>query len=232
MSASKEWFYEFTVKSLTHSIVPVILETMRLLPDSIVLGTAILSMVSLCKSYAVMLLAMIELMLVQRVLSNIIGSVKSLGAGKNIYDGVCQPGFMFPNAMRLSMLDSIGVASSFPSPVMFFLTGIISYMIGSVQQFKREIQSFGGDLSARTTVAMVLSSFLVFTVFAFRLTYGCETYGTLFISLLLGILAGMGIMFQNTLLFGRDGVNILNLPMILTAVEGGKPMYVCAPSSI
>ena len=87
MSASKEWFYEFTVKSLTHSILPVTLETLRLLPDSIVLGTAILSMVSLCKSYAVMLLAMIELMLVQRVLSNIIGSVKSLGAGKNTRTG-------------------------------------------------------------------------------------------------------------------------------------------------
>ena len=105
-------------------------------------------------------------------------------------------------------------------------------MIGSVKEFGREIKSLGGDLQTRTVVGIVLSSFLAFIVFGFRLTYGCETFGTLFISLLFGAIAGILIMLQNKALFGREGLNILNLPMILTANESGKPMYVCAPSGM
>ena len=228
----KPWFHQMISYPILQVLLPVILETLRILPDSIVLGTAILTALSFCKSYAIFLLAMIELMIGQRVLSTIVGSIRSLGAGKDVLEGVCHSGFLFPNAMRLSLLDTIGVPSSFPSPVMFFLSGVISYMIFAVMEFKREIQSFGGELSTRTNVATVLSSFLLFIIFAFRYVYGCETYGTLFISLLLGIIAGVAILYQNMTLFGRDSINILNLPMILTAAESGTPMYVCAPSGI
>ena len=65
---------------------------------------------------------------------------------------------------------------------------------------------------------------------AFRYSYGCETFGTLLLSLIFGLVAGILLIYQNKALFGRAGLNILNLPMILTAQESGKPMYVCAPS--
>jgi len=66
----------------------------------------------------------------------------------------------------------------------------------------------------------------------FRYSYGCESFGTLLLSVILGFILGSLLVYQNTALFGRDGVNILNLPMILSATESGKPMYVCGPSDI
>lgn len=231
-AAAKPVIYERMKSAIETGVMPVVIETLRLLPDSVVLGTSLLAMLSLCKSYGVLVLTMVELMFGQRIIASMIGSIRPLGAGPDALHETCQPGFAFPNSMRISLLETIGVPSSFPSPVIFFLTGVLAYMISSVKEFGREIKSLGGDLQTRTVVGVVLSSFLAFIVFGFRLTYGCETFGTLFISLLFGAIAGILIMLQNKALFGREGLNILNLPMILTANESGKPMYVCAPSGM
>ena len=220
---------EDTVKS---EFIPVVLESFRLLPDGVVLGTSILAMLSLCKSYGILVLTMVELMCIQRLIASVIGSIKPLGAGPDALHEACRPGLSFPNDMRISLLEKIGVPSFFPSPVLFFLTGVLSYMIGSIQQFGRELKSLGGDLKVRTTVGIVLSSFLGFLVFAFRYRYGCESFGPLFVSMLLGIVVGIVLVYQNKALFGRDSLNLLNIPMILTANESGKPMYVCAPSGM
>ena len=210
--------------------LPIILESLRILPDSIVLGTSILSIISLSQSYGVLVMTMVELMVIQRIFANIFASVQSLGAGSAALDGICQPGFAFPNSMRISLLEHIGIPSSFPSPVMFFLTGVITYMASAVREFGNELTALGGDLNIRSIVSLVLSSFLLLAIFAFRITYNCETFGPLFLSVIFGAFAGVVMMYQNKILFGRIGINILNLPMILTPSEGGNSsMYVCGP---
>jgi hypothetical protein len=182
----------------------------------------------MCKSYGVLVLTMIELMLGQRILSNIIAGISPIGSAPDSLHEVCQPGFNFPNLMRISLIETIGIPSMFPSPVMFFLSAVISYMISAMNEFKREIKSLGGDISARTSVGVFFGTLLLFAMLAFRFSYGCESFGTLLVSLIIGGIAGMALVEQNKLLFGRSGVNILNLPMIQTAEERGKPMYVCA----
>lgn len=213
-------------------IPKVVVETLRLLPDSIVLGTSILALLSLSQSYGVLVMTMIELMLIQRVGANIFASVTPLGAGPSALEGICQPGFVFPNMMRISLVEQIGIPSSFPSPVMFFITGVISYMFSSVREFGNEIKVLGGDLKIRSIIAAVLSFLLILAIFSFRITYGCETFGPLLLSVLLGLIMGFILMQQNVILFGRSGINILNLPMILTPSESGNSsMYVCGPSN-
>ena len=209
-------------------IVPPTIEFIRLLPDGIVLGVAILSILSFCKSYCFILFSMFELMFIQRAISSVIGSISPVGSGPNAANPICQNGLMFPNKMRISLIETIGTPSMFPSPTLFFTSGILTYMVGCVQEFKNEILTLGGDLGTRTTVAAVLSSMFLFVLFAFRYNYGCEAFGTLILSGLFGAIVGYLLIYQNKALFGRDSVNILNLPMIVSATEMGKPMYVCA----
>ena len=216
------------VSFINSYVIPVTIESLHLLPDSIVLGTAILAALSMCKSYGVLVLTMVELMLMQRVFSNIISGIAPVGAGSNALQQICQPGFSFPNMMRISIIEKIGIPSMFPSPVMFFLSAVISYMISAMNEFSREIKSLGGDLSARTRVAFGLGMLLLFAMLMFRYSYGCESFGTLFVSILIGGFAGFALVNQNKALFGRDGINVLNIPMIQTAEERGKPMYVCS----
>lgn len=230
-STNKATLYELIYGLISTTLVPVGSESLRLLPDSLVLGTAILSMLSMCKSYVVMLYTMVEVMFIQRILGNIIGGISPIGAGPDAMHGVCQPGFHFPNAMRISLLETIGIPSYLPSPVMFFLSSMISYMISSMNEFSREIKALGGDLATRTTVGVFMGFLLMLAMLAFRYSYGCESFGTLFVSLILGLLMGYALVKQNQALFGRDGINILNLPMIQTSEERGKPMFVCAPST-
>ena len=225
-------FFESIPQIFTSTFLPIGVEILRLLPDSFVLGTAILAALSMCKSYGVLLLTMFELMLGQRAFSMIVAGIAPIGAGPQIKQDLCQPGFSFANNMRFSILETIGTPSMFPSPTMFFLSGAISYMIFSMQQFGREIKSLSGDIEVRTQVALGLSVLFMFVTLMFRYSYGCETFGTLLLSTVLGFIAGVLIVYQNMALFGRDSINILNIPVIQTALEQGKPMYVCGPSDI
>jgi hypothetical protein len=111
---------------------------------------------------------------------------------------------------------------------MFFLSGFVAYMVGAMQQFAREIKSLGGEIETRTNTALILSFLFIMAMMMFRYNYGCEAFGTLILSGLFGSMVGYLLIYQNKALFGRDSVNILNLPMIVSATEMGKPMYVCA----
>jgi hypothetical protein len=231
MSTEKTLF-ERIPEIIMSTLVPIGVEIIRLLPDSFVLGTVILAGLSMCKSYSILLLTMFELMLGQRAFSMIVGAIAPVGAGSNVFQNICQPGFSFSNNTRISIIETIGVPSMFPSPTMFFLSGIMAYMIYSMQHFGREIKSLSGDIEVRTNVALVLSVIFMFFTLIFRYSYGCESFGSLLVSTVLGFIIGCLIVYQNIALFGRDGINILNIPIIQTSLEQGKPMYVCGPSDI
>lgn len=213
----------------TDVLLPVGAETFRLLPDSLVLGTAVLALVSLCQSYGVLLLTMVETMVIQRLAAGFIGGISPILGAAGSYQMVCQPGFVFGNSQRISLLETIGKESMFPSPVMFFMATVLSYMTAAVGEFSREIATLGSDVQGRTLTATVLSIALLIAVLAFRYSYQCEGFGTLFVSLLFGVILGYGLVQQNKALFGRSGVNILNIPMI-TSANQSAPMYVCASS--
>ena len=218
------------IKKQASMVLPFLIEMIRLLPDGVVLGTAILTVISFCKSYGILLLSMVELMLLQRVFASVVGSISPVGAGSQAQSAVCMPGFMYTNTMRISLLETIGVPSMFPSPTMFFLAGVLTYMNGCVREFERELKTLGTDMNVRSTIAIVLSVILIFILLCFRAISGCETIGTLLVSIVLGFMVGGMILYQNKSLFGREGINIMNLPMIVTALEKGRPMYVCANS--
>ena len=221
----KEW-----IDKLLTGAKPTTVEFLRLLPDGFVFGVAFMSLISMCKSYGVLLFSMFELMLIQRFFSTFIGSVAPTGAGPNASAAVCQNGFAFPNSLRISMIDTIGKPNSFPSSSTFFLTGVVAYIIGSIQEFKKEITTLGGDINMRTTIASALSAIFIFAMFIYRVVYGCDSFGNVILTMILGIVAGIALVHQNMALFGRDGVNMLNLPLILSSAELGKPVYVCAPA--
>jgi len=231
-AAEQKTMYDKINSFVMETIFPVCGESLRILPDSMVLGVAILAGLSMSKSMGVLLFTMFEFMIAQRVLSMIIGGISPVGAGENVLQGICQPGFIFPNKMRISLIETVGVPSMFPSPSMFFLSATLSYMLNAMQNFGREIKSLSGELKTRTNIAMVLSCLFVLAMMTFRYSYGCESFGTLLLSIILGFIMGALVVHQNITLFGRDGVNVLNIPMILSGIEKGKPMYVCAPSDI
>jgi hypothetical protein len=230
MSSDKQGVKEMMDDFFGAYIKPSSTEFIRLLPDGLVLGTGILYILSFCKSYGYLLLAMLELMILQRAFSNIIGKISPIRGGPNTGAPVCQTGFMSNNMMRISAIEAIGLQSYLPSPTMFFVSGVIAYMVGGVQEFKNEIVTLGGDISGRNTTVMIFSLLFLLMVFMFKIVYGCEEFGPLLLSLLLGGIMGYLVMYQNKSVFGRDSVNVLNLPMIVSGIERGKPMFVCGPS--
>ena len=211
-------------------VKPIVVEFLRLLPDGLVFGVALLSLLSFCTSYGVLLFSMVELMIIQRLFAGFMGSIAPTGGGQNASAAVCQNGFAFPNMLRITMIDSIGKPSAFPSSSMFFLVSVVTYIISSIQHFNKEITTLGGDVNMRTTIASSLSVLFILFMFIYRINYGCDSFGNILVTMILALFVGVGLVYQNVALFGRSGVNLLNLPLIVSAAEAGKPMYVCAPT--
>lgn len=226
----KKDMYTELVRISRALIIPPTTDFVRLLPDGLVLGVGFLAFISFCKSYGVLLASMLEIMLIQRLSSNAVAAVSPILGGPNFKEPVCQNGFMYKNLMRVSIVETLGCPSQFPSPTMFFLAAVLTYMVTSVQEFTKEITTLGGDMTTRKTITMVFSALFLLVVLIFRNVYGCEDFGPLLLSLIFGALVGFLIMQQNKALFGRGSVNIMNLPIITSAAEMGKPMFVCGPT--
>ncbi len=61
--------------------------------------------------------------------------------------------------------------------------------------------------------------------------FGCDSIGSLLISTLMAILAGLVISYQNNTLFGREAINILGLPYLDDRLETGDSVVVCGKPS-
>jgi hypothetical protein len=219
------------LKGISDILYRVGVDFIRLLPDGFIYGVAFLSIITFCKSYGVLLASMVELMLIQRLIGSVIGGISPISGGKDSRKTVCETGFMFKNLSRVSLVETLGRPSYFPSPSMFFIAGTLSYMVSSVQEFSKEITMLGGEMSTRKYFTGAMSLIFLILVLAFKLSYGCEEFGPLLMSLIFGLIIGYVIMEQNKRLFGRATVNILNLPMIQSMQNSGKPMYVCGATN-
>ena len=139
----------------------------------------------------------------------------------------CEAGF--PSSVSsyatLSLFSGLTHGLSFPSHSIAVISSLIGYLLSALFQFKPELKQL--NMESRVPISVTLS-FLVLTAFVlFRYIAGCEGLGTIMGTLIIGILMGTLLMYQNMSLFGKESVNVLGLPVLETKTISGKPLYVC-----
>ena len=152
--------------------------------------------------------------------------------GSNLSVG-CEAGFptSVSSYATLSLFRSLTQGLSFPSHSIAVISTLIGYLLSSLITYSKELKQLGGGWELRIPIAVTLS-FLTLTAFVlFRYIAGCEGFGTIVGTLILGLGIGTALMFQNLNLFGKESVNVLGIPTLESRTIGGKPLYVCAPKS-
>jgi surface polysaccharide O-acyltransferase-like enzyme len=130
----------------------------------------------------------------------------------------CESGYFINNkGIKACILNMFGKGGSVPSPSLFFISGLISYLYGTLLAFKDEITNSGEDYSGRMITATVLSIVLLLIVFMFNINKGCNTFIGAISSIILGIFIGIIYYIINSKIFGKENMNLPGLPVISEA---------------
>jgi RsiW-degrading membrane proteinase PrsW (M82 family) len=135
--------------------------------------------------------------------------------------------FTSPTLETIAYLGRDSIASAFPSFPLYFIATASSYIVGSLLSQKEELEALGPNYSSRFYLSVFISSLLLMVVSTYRLYYKCEGMGTVIGSFLLGIIVGGLILYQNSMLLGKDATNLTGIPLLRERTRDMKPLYVC-----
>ena len=220
---------------LTTSIVPVAKHLFQILPDATFVFISLFSILTQNFALGTLTISLIESLLAFTLFGKgvnyFIGEAMTSGNVERP-DG-CQAGF--PSSIHsystLSIFSNF-TTTPFPSYPIALLSTLIGYVLAALFQYSPEMTQLGSSWQLRIPIATTCS-FLVLTAFVlFRYIAGCENLGIITGTLIIGLLMGTLLAFQNRALFGKEAMNVLGLPTLHTkTVDGDKPLYVCEKSS-
>jgi hypothetical protein len=229
-----EFFSQETISKILNETVFVNFhEQVRLLPDSLIVGSAILAFCTQSFAMSIFFLTMLETAGIHALLQYFFGYLDPARTSptRDSQDAKCRSGFLSPTLESISLLGKISPGSAFPSSSIFFLSTAVSYILSGFIGSKEELEALGKDYSARFYIALFASIFFLFLITTYRLFYNCDTIGIAILSILFGLLLGAILYGQNLLLLGRDSTNLLGIPLFANRTADKKPIYVCPTQS-
>jgi hypothetical protein len=222
-------FVEYAKSLFLGSVLPVGLETSRLLPDSLLFGTGLLSLITYQTPMMFLFLSV--------VLSYFAANAISAGADTffpqdvppKSADEQCIGGLYSASASRISLLPGIaGVCSGFPASPILILSSFIFYCITSVLQQSDVLAQLGDDYTAKLPIVCVLGALLLIIFMIYLVSFDCYGFLTILFSIGAGGLFGGILSTIFSLVFGQESINLLGLPLFVRNDQSGQPLYICA----
>ncbi len=211
------------------SLMEIATETMRIFPDSIIVGSAVFALFLQSFPYFIFFMSMLEAKLAFSILSytfSYLNIAPGIALPKS-YTNTCRGGFTdTATPLGLSMFKP-NQQNEFPSEQIYMLSTASSYIFSSLNALGEELQLLGPQFSSRYYASVILLLFLIFVFAAFRISNACETFGTVMMTIPIGLLAGYALVQQNTRLISRNSVNMIGVPLLVNKSASGQPIYVC-----
>ena len=220
--------YFETLKSiLSDTLVPTTQEFVRAVPDSLFLGTGFFALITQNFPLGVLVLAIAELAMSQRILGSLVSVVQENPVKP--FSDKCSAGI--PSPYQLSLIGKLMSEVQFPSGPVFLLAGVISYTLSSTLNFSEELKELGKkepEWNARIPLSVTFSVLLLAFYVVWRYMNGCDDVFYLLGSTAIGAVVGFVIYIIHVYLFGRDAVNFLGIPLLADRAANGTPLYACA----
>lgn len=199
---------------LTEIVSPPFHEMIRSAPDSLFLGSILLSLFTQSFSLIVLSMAMAEFGIIHRLLANILDSVNN--NWKTQSSEICKMGI--PSPYQISAIGQLLKEYAFPNATLFFLAAVIVYICSGILSFKDELEQIDRQnktttlWTSRTYISLAFSAILMILFILYNVYYGCITVIPAFGSVAFGSFVGMCIFLLHFYLFGKQAVNFLGIP--------------------
>ncbi len=208
-----KFFSNFTYP-YTEIIKPLTTIILQMIPQSLIMGTGILALLTQHYALGFLFLAMIESSIVISMLSALQMAVsgKTSSVPSSAFNG------RTPSTYQLALLPSYIQGSSFPSGPTMFLASIITYLLISIQSFSDEMEELSknnSDWASRIPMSFGFGVTIMFLFMIWRIKQGYEGIGGSLGSVLFGGFLGFLIYMLHSMAGkSRENVNILGVPLL------------------
>ena len=220
--------FEVPKMIVTNTIGPTLSESLRILPDALLYGTGVLSLIT----YQTPMLFLFGVVALSFVASNFVGKTFQTFMPQDVPPAKasdrCIPGLYSPTPARISLFSELANTSGFPSMPMFVLSSVIAYCISAVYQQAEVLKELGPDYEAKLPTILFLSLILLIVLMTYLIANECNGFLIILASLAMGTIFGGLIATIIPMIFGQEATNILGVPLFLKRDAAGQPLYICA----
>lgn len=220
------------VTSTINTSIEVIPYMLSILPDAILPGAGFHALFTLSSTYGMFFASLIEARLIlwgihsfaHQYAPQILFATESQILGEN---ALCKNKITHTIQGKEFMDGPAGHLYTFPSSPMYMLGVASSYVFNTLNAQSKELEALGPAFSTRYYVSLTFLLFLIGLIASFRMVYNCETFNSVMLSSIIGLLIGYLLVMQNKLLVGDSSVNMLGIPQLRNRTASGKKIYVC-----
>jgi hypothetical protein len=224
-------FKEFLLIPLDKAIIGTIPEVGHLSPVIFTVGTLFLAAITFNYPLAVFGATTVEASFLYSVLQMLSSYVVTPTLGistESQQSGACRSVFQTLTPPRFKYLMSQGLKPEFPNTALYYITFAASYCIQSMYFFSKECSELGPQYSNRPYLAILGASLFIILYSMYLFAYGCDSMFSIFFTVLLAALVGYLLCYQNYLLLGKSGVDLLFIPPL--ARRSGLD-YICVTTN-
>lgn len=215
---------------LQGTIGTIIIEMIRLFPDSLVTVSGLYALLTFSFPFAMFFLSMIEANVFYQIIrygASYLNMAKPYSTASS-YMPYCRSGFTErPDFTSLSALAGDSTKFSFPSYSLYMFVVAATYLFSSLNALSKELEALGPAYSSRYYTSLVFLSLLGVVLFSFRLAYGCDGFFNLLLTTGVAIAIGALIAKQNVALLGTSSMNLIGVPLLRNRTATGQPLYIC-----
>lgn len=207
----------------------------RLMPDSILFGSLLLYFLTKNKAFGVFSVFIFETVLSHKLVSWGISNMK--GTVKQNFDIKCRMGYKTPtfNYKRMFAHDP------YPSYGIFSITAIGTYLALAMNEFSETMEEM--DKSVRETnipgtinplwntrckISYFFILVVILSIIGVRYMLCSESVNEIIMAFAFAVITGILFFYLNRTIFGKESMNFLGLPYMVTKESQGSPIYVCA----
>jgi hypothetical protein len=200
------------------------------LPEGLFVGAFLVGLLT----HNMALLMLTGAMIVFRMVGTGLGSFLkgTLGAmiplrGEGVV-GACEPA-----AIMLSKLNSVNSdvrAAALPAQSLFFVVAVIFYSVSNIYKFKNELHALKRD--DVLPVSGVFGLLIISLYVLWRMKSGCDSKEVILISVLVAAAVAYGVSAIFESLFGRQSINMLNLPLLVKEDIGVESVASCSAPNL
>jgi len=212
-----------SIGGIPSMIRDAVVEIHKLMPDSLLFGSLLMYFLTHNFSFGVFAVFVFETTLSHRLIHWLIA--QSVGSEPRSNDIKCRTGYTSDqfDAKRIFSHDP------YPSYGVFSITAIATYLGLATKEFSETREAMGPQWQSRSIVSYVFITLLVLAFVLVRLFLSdCgDTFGEICLAAFAAILVGFAFYSFNKSVFGKEAMNFLGLPFMVSKGDKNDPIYVC-----
>ena len=142
--------------------------------------------------------------------------------------GVCEPADI--TLTKMNGINSAVREAALPAQSLFFIVAVIFYSVSNIYKFKNELHALKRD--DVLPVSGVFGLLIISLYVLWRMKSGCDSKEVILISVLVAAAVAYGVSTIFELTFGRQSINMLNLPLLVKEDIGVESVASCSAPNL